>query len=291
MKSGPKNNTPPKYSILIVGYRSLRFLPDLFTSLLLQTYEDFEVLFLDNGSPDAEHDWIRGAVSDPRFRSYRISRNQYFGGGVNLLSGIASGEYLILLNPDATVAQDWLSQMDAALTETGYEGMAAAVTGFAGLTAAITPHGLTRLVHARGKSNVMGGCCLAIRREAFMAVKGFDESFRMYFEDVDLCWRLHGKGYRIGYAPTAQVFHAGHGSSKASSPANRFLSRRNRVWSYIRNARPLTLAAFAAAYPVVSVGTAVASMLRGRWRLAAADLMALPASIPGIPRALKLRWA
>ncbi|WP_421021041.1 glycosyltransferase family 2 protein, partial [Klebsiella pneumoniae] len=52
------------------------------------------------------------------------------------------------------------------------------------------------------------GTYVALRREAFDAVGGFDDRYFMYMEDVDLCWRLWRAGWRVGYEPTARVVHA-----------------------------------------------------------------------------------
>jgi N-acetylglucosaminyl-diphospho-decaprenol L-rhamnosyltransferase len=57
------------------------------------------------------------------------------------------------------------------------------------------------------------GAALAIRCDAFRAVGGFDESFFMYFEDADLCYRLTRAGWEIHFAPVATVVHAGAAST------------------------------------------------------------------------------
>jgi N-acetylglucosaminyl-diphospho-decaprenol L-rhamnosyltransferase len=53
----------------------------------------------------------------------------------------------------------------------------------------------------------VSGACFLVRREAFEAVGGFDESYFMYAEDVDLCWRLGRAGWTVGYVPDAEVTH------------------------------------------------------------------------------------
>jgi hypothetical protein len=51
------------------------------------------------------------------------------------------------------------------------------------------------------------GCNIAVRRTAYFAIDGFDPIFRTAGDDVDFCWRLREKGYRLGFAPTAFVWH------------------------------------------------------------------------------------
>jgi GT2 family glycosyltransferase len=72
------------------------------------------------------------------------------------------------------------------------------------------------------------GAALAVRRSAFQAVGGFDESFFMYSEEVDLCYRLQKNGWEIHFAPVATVVHEGGASTaryRAEMAAQFFLSR------------------------------------------------------------------
>jgi GT2 family glycosyltransferase len=57
------------------------------------------------------------------------------------------------------------------------------------------------------------GAALAIRREAFEAIGGFDESFFMYFEDADLCYRLQAAGWEVHFTPAATLVHVGGAST------------------------------------------------------------------------------
>src|SRR5437660_3857261 len=65
------------------------------------------------------------------------------------------------------------------------------------------------------------GCNMAFRREALEAIDGFDPIFRAAGDDVDLCWRLQNKGYKIGFSPAAVVWHF----------------RRNTIRNYIKQQR------------------------------------------------------
>jgi GT2 family glycosyltransferase len=74
------------------------------------------------------------------------------------------------------------------------------------------------------------GAALAVRREPFEAVGGFDESYFMYSEEVDLCWRLRQAGYQIHFAPVTTVVHAGDASTRQNADA----MRRQRLMSGAR---------------------------------------------------------
>jgi len=75
-----------------------------------------------------------------------------------------------------------------------------------------------------------------LRRAAVDAVGGFDESLFMYYEDLDLAWRLRLAGYRIGAAPDAVVVHRHAASSGSDSPLVRYQSMRNRLVVTARDA-------------------------------------------------------
>src|SRR5205085_1114006 len=55
----------------------------------------------------------------------------------------------------------------------------------------------------------ISGACFLARRQVYRAVGGFDESYFMYVEDVDLCWRLGRQGWKVGYDPAGRVVHRG----------------------------------------------------------------------------------
>jgi GT2 family glycosyltransferase len=123
-------------------------------------------------------------------------------------------------------------------------------------------------------------------------VGGLDGDFKMYFEDIDLCWRMGLRGYRIGYAPAAVVYHAGQGSSKKSFfPWNYFRARRNRVWAYFKNAGPLVLAVFVPSHLILTILRIPVHFLTGRIGRGLAEVAALAAAVFHLGIALSKRSA
>ncbi|NEM91338.1 glycosyltransferase [Galbitalea soli] len=85
----------------------------------------------------------------------------------------------------------------------------------------------------------VSGACMLVRPEAFRAVGGFDDSYFMYFEDVDLAWRLAARGWRAVYVPRAHILHSGAKSTSRQASymrqihhqsAQRYLSRKYAGW-------------------------------------------------------------
>lgn len=66
------------------------------------------------------------------------------------------------------------------------------------------------------ESGWLSGSFLLLRREAFDSIGGFDEGYFMFFEDVDLGWRIHEAGYTNLYVPTASAIHQGGHSTKSN---------------------------------------------------------------------------
>lgn len=237
----------PRYSVLIVGYRSLRFLQGCFDSLLATAEADFEVLFLDNGSPEREADWVESRIRDPRLRVYRSERNLFFAGGVNLLARQAAGRYLVLLNPDTKMEPAWLGVIDQVLRSGRFEAVQADLRSFvdSGHRESqgyfLDPLGF--IVHADAADRqdaypIFGGrgAGLAILKDAFLEAGAMDEDLEMYFEETDLCWRLNLLGYRIGYASGAVIYHLVGGSSRPSFFRwNQFRFIRNRILCLVKN--------------------------------------------------------
>lgn len=103
---------------------------------------------------------------------------------------------------------------------------------------------------ARAKVDWISGACLLVRKEAWDGVGGFDPSYFMYMEDVDLCWRLRRAGWEIGYEPGAEVLHT-QGVSADLHPYRMLLAHHRSMWLF---ARRTTTGGRRLALPVVAVG-------------------------------------
>jgi len=274
----------PAYSILLIGYRSLRFLEGCLGSVLASTGPSFELLFLDNDSPEAEADWVEAHIHDRRLRVFRSEVNRFFAGGVNLLAAEARGEFLVLLNPDTRVEPDWLAVLDRGMRAGGYDGAQADLRM---LTHPDRPesrgHFLDRagfIVHAEaaaggGVSPIFAGrgAGLAMRRRIFEEAGGMDEGFKMYFEETDLCWRLNLLGYRIGYVPGAVIYHLKGGSSRKSFfEWNQFRFLRNRIASLLANFGTLSLLAWLPVHLALCVAGALSQLARLRFGRALTEI-------------------
>ena len=79
------------------------------------------------------------------------------------------------------------------------------------------------------------GACLFIRTESFHSLKGFDGEYFAHMEEIDLCWRLKNRGYRVGVCGSSIVYHLGAGTLQKVSPFKTYLNFRNNLFLLVKN--------------------------------------------------------
>lgn len=237
-----------RVSILIVAYKSRAHLPRLFDCLAAQSLQDFETILIDNASPeDSGPDTITAArathfIANPTNTGFAVANNQ--------AANLATGDWLIMLNPDAFPKPDWLERLLAASLR--YPD----ITAF-GSTQLLDEDpslldGAGDVYHAAGipfrggylqplPSDLEDGeaftpCAAASmwRADVFRALGGFEESFFCYCEDVDLGFRHRLSGGRAVQIADAHVSHMGSASSGRLSDFAVYHGTRNRMWTFVR---------------------------------------------------------
>jgi GT2 family glycosyltransferase len=100
-----------------------------------------------------------------------------------------------------------------------------------------------RLKIIRRKKEVawVGGACLFLKREALEDAVFFDENFFLYFEDIDLCYRIREKGWKILYWPKISIFHEGGASTGKQQIFSRFHYRKSQLYFYKKHNSRLSL--------------------------------------------------
>lgn len=193
---------------------------------------DIEVLVVDNASTDDSIGVVREVF--PEARVLEPGRNLGFGAANNLAAGEARGEFLLLINADARLEAGALHHLHDCLQQKDRVALVAPTLLYPdgrpqfvwsperGVVGEALQqfrnrfenrpwaHGAAMRAVCRLAGRVwFTAACVLVRAEAFRAVRGFDERFFMYFEDVDLCVRLESAGWRLALAPDAVALHAG----------------------------------------------------------------------------------
>ena len=213
-------------SVVIVNWNHGRFLQVCLDALLAQEYPSFTITVVDNGSQDGSPAWVTRHY--PGVRLVRSSDNRGFSWALNHGVRQTTGAFVISLNPDVTVRQDFIAEMVQAASPDERFGMAAPKLLRADKPTVLDSTGLfidrRRRPYDRGQGEIDGGqydtqpwvfgpCgAAALYRRAMLddlALDGeyFDEDFFAYYEDADLAWRAQLRGWRCIYAPRAVAMH------------------------------------------------------------------------------------
>jgi GT2 family glycosyltransferase len=197
----------PRVSIVVCSYNGGRTLDQCLRSLAVLDYPDYEVIVVDDGSTDDTR-----AILDryPQVRAIH-QPNQGLSVARNVGLHAATGEVVAYTDSDCFADPDWLTLLVHQLERTG----AAAVggpnltpeDGWLAACVAASPGQPTHVLESDQVAEHIPGCNMAFRRDALLAINGFDPVYRKAGDDVDVCWRLQQAGGWITFAPGAFVWH------------------------------------------------------------------------------------
>ncbi len=206
----------PRVSVVVCAYNAADTLEDNLRSLEQLTYPDYEIILVNDGSKDRTGDigrsFARVRVIDTPNAGLSAARN------VGLAE--ATGEIVAYTDADTRVDRDWLTFLVQPF-------LASDVVGSGGPNVvpdddppmaqciARAPGGPTHVLLDDRIAEHVPGCNMAFRRDALLAIGGFNPVYLRAGDDVDVCWRLQARGGRIGFASSALVWHHHRSSVKA----------------------------------------------------------------------------
>jgi GT2 family glycosyltransferase/glycosyltransferase involved in cell wall biosynthesis len=209
-----------------------------------------EIVVVENGSGDDSAKRLKAEAGDVTLVVSTV--NHGFAGGCNLGVAASSGEYLAFLNNDARPDSAWISAAVARFEESSeIAAVASRVLDWEGtrvdyIGSAMTWYGMgykpftAEPIPSRPEvpTDVLfgTGSAMFVRRSVFDALEGFDERYFMFFEDVDLGWRLNLRGWRFVYEPGSLAFHKHHASMAEFGPYKEtYLLERNALFTLYKN--------------------------------------------------------
>lgn len=249
-------------SVVIVSFNAREHLGRCLASVFTHLEGDFEVIVVDNASPDGSASMVESEF--PSVRLQRNNENLGFARAANAGASVATGEVLVFLNPDCELRDDAFSAAAEYLRsseDVGALGLKVldpdgsvqlSVRRFHALSTALFNRYsiLTRLWPTNPFSrrylmsdwdhatlsdvDWVSGACLMTRRETFEHLGGFDGAYFWGFEDVDFCQRVHRAGLRVVYYPYAAVVHE-IGASARTVPLKAVVARHRGMWKYYRD--------------------------------------------------------
>jgi len=239
-----------RVGVVIVNRNAGGHLAQALESLARQTVAPQRVIVVDNASDDGSLDGIEERF--PSVELVRSEENLGFAAANNLAIRMCEDcDFVALLNPDAFPEPDWLETLLRAAAdhpECGFFGSRLVLAGDPG-----TLDGTGDQFHVSGlawrrdqgapasvgreEGETFSACAAAAlyRRDALLAVGGFDESFFCYYEDSDLAFRLRLAGHRCLYVPGAVALHVGSATTGLLSAFTIYHSARNQLWTYVKN--------------------------------------------------------
>ena len=250
-------------AVLVLNWNGRTLLQQFLPSWLAHIPDYADLIIVDNGSTDDSVSFLQEHYRDVHLLAFE--ENLGFAGGYNRAIEELDYQTVILLNSDVELTSGWLDQ-PMQLLNSSPEIAAVQPT----LRAQRSPKDFEYAGAAGGFIDRLGypfcrgrifdtteedrgqytdsvdlfwasGACLIIRRAVYREVGGLDTLFFAHQEEIDLCWRLNARGWRIVSAPQSIVYHIGGASLSADSPRKVFLNFRNNLLMIYKNLPAPTL--------------------------------------------------
>ncbi|MEN8124079.1 MAG: glycosyltransferase family 2 protein [Bacteroidota bacterium] len=216
-----------KLSVIIVNYNVRYFLEQCLISVN-EACKDLssEIIVIDNNSSDDSCRMINKRF--PKVNLICNKQNIGFGKANNLAISKAKGEYLLILNPDTFLAEDILQKIiDFAEKKDDFGALGVKMIDGKGMFLPESKRNIPTIKIAikkiagyskdyyanhidknkNGKIEILTGAFMLLKRSVFNEIKGFDEDYFMYGEDIDLCYKILNKGYQNYYFGKSSIIH------------------------------------------------------------------------------------
>ena len=245
-------------SVIILNWNGEALLKEFLPSVISHTPENMaDIIVVDNGSTDNSVAMLKEKF--PSVRLILLVQNCGFAEGYNRAISQVETPYTVLLNNDVEVTANWMDAPIKALdTDDRLAGVQPKILAqqnrkkfeYAGAAGGwIDCYGYPfcrgRVLHiveedSRQYDNPAhifwaSGACFFVRTEVFKQEGGFDDRFFAHQEEIDFCWRLNARGYRLKCIPQSVVYHVGAATLKTESPQKTFLNFRNNLLMVYKN--------------------------------------------------------
>ena len=208
--------TWPKVSVVVCAYNAADTIDDCLSSLAAMSYPQCEIIVVNDGSRDDT------GVRARRYPGVRVI--DIPNGGLSAARNIglaeATGDIVAYTDADVRVDRDWLTYLVQPLLSPAFVGSGGPNIvphddPFVAQCVARSPGGPTQVLLDDRVAEHVPGCNMAFKRDALAGIGGFNPVYLRAGDDVDVCWRLQAKGLKIGFAPSAVVWHHHRNTVKA----------------------------------------------------------------------------
>ena len=238
----------PTVSILLLNFNGKSFLKDCIESVLAQSYQDFEIIFVDNSSVDGSLEYVRETFKSDKLIIQATESNLGFAGGNNFALKYASGSFIVLLNNDTVVEKDWLKYLVETIQSDERIGIVQSLVYTEGIpgkyylkngTINLFGHNIMEVfeISDNGIGEIIQatGCSLIVRKDLLDKTGGlFHDEYFLYAEDTFLSLKAKFCGLKILHTSKSVVHHIGSGTTKNHIPSEiYFYQERNRLLNFL----------------------------------------------------------
>jgi GT2 family glycosyltransferase len=246
-------------AIVILNWNGANYLQQFLPVLIENTTLSgaAEIIVADNASTDSSLLILKEKF--PTIRTIVLDKNYGFAGGYNKALAQIEADYFVLLNSDVEVTAGWLEPLIRYMDEhkevaacqpkirsyyqRTYFEHAGAAGGYIDKFGFPFCRGRVLGIAEEDKGQYdriadvfwATGACFLIRSAMYWEAGGLDDEFFAHMEEIDLCWRLKSRGYRIVCIPESIVFHIGGGTLNVESPYKTYLNFRNNLLMLYKN--------------------------------------------------------
>ena len=247
-----------KTAVIILNWNGAQMLRTYLPSVIAHT-KGAEIIVADNGSTDDSLEVL--AKEFPSVKTIVLDTNYGFAEGYNKAIEQVESEYVVLLNSDVEVTEGWLSPLLDYMTahpevaavqpkirawrERDRFEHAGAAGGYLSWLGYPYCRGrrFGRVEQDHGQYDTIAeidwttGACMCVRTSIYKECGGLDAAFFAHQEEIDLCWRMRNKGWKLECIPQSVIYHLGGGSLSYDNPRKTFLNFRNNLLMIYKNRR------------------------------------------------------
>jgi len=273
----------PFISIIIVNFNGKKWLEKCLTSIYSQSYINFEVIFVDNGSNDGSIEFVKNNF--PKTLIIENKTNLGFAEGNNTGCKKAKGEYILLINNDTYAEKNFIKNFIEAFNKIPNLACAQSKIVLMGNPekldmvgaywtdlAFLYYYGYGKNANSSKYNKPMPffsnkGASMLIKKEVIDKIGLFDEDFINYYEETDFCHRAWIAGYECWYWPKAILFHATGGTSKMFDNSYiQYHNFKNKLDSFLKNFEFKSLVTIIPIYLIINFFLSMFWLFQGKYK-------------------------
>jgi len=290
----------PNVSVISLNFNGKKFLDKHYTSLLNQSYSNFETILVDNASTDGSVEFVKKNFSKVKIVKSKINEGPVLGYIKGVKSASDKSKYIVICGNDTHFDRDWLKKQVEVMEKDEKIGICGGrqmnYKGTAEINFGI-PLDMFGYPTFGNKFFYIDGVAIMLRHKAYKDSGGFDERYWVYGEESDLVWRVRLLGYKVVRVSSSIFYHLGgatldkkSNSSETQTTAHkRYLTERNTLCTLLKNYSSIMLFIIIPTFLIMNLVEGVIFTLIGRPSLLISHVRAWIWNVMNIQETIKKR--